>query len=139
MCVSYYSRLTKKEILNILKPVDGWFIGYKVFYQDGKPSQLSGSPLRYKVGVNCALDDAGHKLAKKPTIANYKRNNHGIHVYLTKNLACEYTPDTKIIEVLCNVKNIIMSDYQQAALSSIRILPTQWADFQAQFTKEETT
>lgn len=133
MCVSYHSRLSKKVFNSKVQPVNGFFIGYKTLYSGGVPACMGGEP--YKTGVNYAKDLTKNKrIVKIPTPEQYRSNEGGVHVYLDKTTASyDETDSKKIIEVLCHVDDLIISDDEQAALTKVRILNSQWTDFQNRF------
>lgn len=103
------------------------FIGYKVLRRSGNV---------FKTDVAKSVIEPGIIIAKRrdgePLNQLYKYSAvcpAGIHVYRSKRTAQRNAGNWKyVIRVICNIKDLILSDNEQAAFRAVYIDPVMWAE-----------
>lgn len=131
MCVSS-TVINMNALKAIVKPTNGFFIGFKNIKSNGRPLWMGG--LKYKPGLHTAKYH-GQKLITKPTQKDYRKTHCGIHIYYDLEHARKDSISTScgVIKVLCHINDVIVADISQAALTRVTILQDQWNEFSKPF------
>lgn len=140
MCVNTKLDMVSDATLRLMKRHKNkkQFVAYKVVWyskiNDCYLTNICDTPI--EPGILVAKGDNGAPLRQTYTYGgedvNGKSGYFGIHVYLNKKRARQDVASVncfkKIVRVVCNINDLLVSDTEQAAFKAVYICPKMWKE-----------